>query len=545
MRKFLMAVAIGGFVLLMAAPAMALDFKFGAEYRVRFYDGVNIGFDHTVVPTGSGSQFINTQAGPNARGAQIRIRPRFDVSDDNGNMTATLRLEIGDVEFGGGGGAFNNTNVTSTKYGSNRTGNGAGGGGGADGINVETKWAFVDFAMPWGVPLRVRAGIQPAYLPKGIVIDDDVSGVRAYGTYNIFSYDAWWWRISSGIDTNPSALVSSGGGVLCKNNTTAAVTVASGTTAQAAAAACTAAGGTSFFVQGPNQVANITTTDNNYDVYGFKLDAALHKMFNPGAYFLYVDNRINCAGTDLAIAGTANQCTTNGAGRTREGEYFGLTFTGDLGWGKYDLDWIYGSQKGGVNGSYGSTSTVGPITVAGWALDGHVGIPIGPVVLNLAGSYATGDKRDGGNSEAFPGGLAPSWNGPGGGFELLGSGGPFDAVEFTQDSMTNLWTLGLWLEYRPIKALWLKAAYAYAGFSNKNGNCAGAVSGTCYGPSYGSTTSTQNSGLVGSSSLGQEFSLRADYDLWTNFKVQGQVGWFFPSKGDVAGEYVLQLYYNF
>ena len=39
MRKFLVAVAIVGLALLVAAPAMALDFKFGAEYRVRFYDG--------------------------------------------------------------------------------------------------------------------------------------------------------------------------------------------------------------------------------------------------------------------------------------------------------------------------------------------------------------------------------------------------------------------------------------------------------------------------------------------------------------------------
>jgi hypothetical protein len=36
MRKFLWVVAVGFLVLAMAAPAMALDFKFGAEYRVRF-----------------------------------------------------------------------------------------------------------------------------------------------------------------------------------------------------------------------------------------------------------------------------------------------------------------------------------------------------------------------------------------------------------------------------------------------------------------------------------------------------------------------------
>jgi len=41
MRKFLKVTAIVGLALLVAAPAMALDFKFGAEYRVRFYSNLN------------------------------------------------------------------------------------------------------------------------------------------------------------------------------------------------------------------------------------------------------------------------------------------------------------------------------------------------------------------------------------------------------------------------------------------------------------------------------------------------------------------------
>ena len=69
---------------------------------------------------------------------------------------------------------------------------------GADGINVETKWAYMDFASPLGIPLRWRAGLQPWYLPKGIIIDDDVAGFRAYGKYSMLSYDSGWYRASSG-----------------------------------------------------------------------------------------------------------------------------------------------------------------------------------------------------------------------------------------------------------------------------------------------------------------------------------------------------------
>ncbi len=199
MRKFLWMVAVGALVLAVAAPAMALDFKFGSEYRVRFYDAVNLGFNS-----------LNTASPPtgftgntNPRGVQLRVRPRFDVTDDNGNITATLRLEIGDIEFGNGGGAHGvttgpgiGTNFISP--GSARVGNGAGGSAGADGVNVETKWAYVDFALPWALPMRVRAGIQPWFLPKGLIVDDDFAGVRAYGAVKPFSYEAAWYRANGG-----------------------------------------------------------------------------------------------------------------------------------------------------------------------------------------------------------------------------------------------------------------------------------------------------------------------------------------------------------
>jgi hypothetical protein len=51
--------------------------------------------------------------------------------------------------------------------------------------------------------------------------------------------------------------------------------------------------------------------------------------------------------------------------------------------------------------------------------------------------------------------------------------------------------------------------------------------------------------MAGKPTLGSEISFRADYDVWTNFKIQGVVGWLIPSEGDTAAEYVLQLYYNF
>ena len=52
--------------------------------------------------------------------------------------------------------------------------------------------------------------------------------------------------------------------------------------------------------------------------------------------------------------------------------------------------------------------------------------------------------------------------------------------------------------------------------------------------------------MAGKAQLGQEISLRADYDLWTNFKIQTAAGWLIPVGGaSTVSEYVVQLYYNF
>jgi len=518
MRKFLWVMAVGFLVLAMAAPAMALDFKFGAEYRVRFYDGTNVPNGFPAALAAAGQNF-----GTNPRGVQLRLRPRFDVSDDNGNITATWRAEIGDVEFGNGGGASGpaNSGFTAVSPGGARVGNGAGGSMGLDGVNVETKWAFVDFALPFDIPARVRAGLQAWYLPKGIIMDDDAAGVRAYGKIAPVSYELAWYRVNGGPLSGAVQTINVGG-----------------------------AGAVTFTGAGlPIAAGTSNLYDNNYDFYGGKIDVAFAPWLNPGVYYFYGDNRVNCTVSGASATINAAGVTTapvSCPSRARENHYVGVTATGKIGIVSYDLDWVFGSAEGGPTGAFGNAAGANPggaagnpITTKGWTLDGAVHFPIGPVTVNLTGSYSTGDQDNGGNSEAFPT-IAPSWNGAGGGYELIGSGGPFDAIEFTQEAPTNLWMIGGWLEYRPVKALWLKLAYGYAGFARKSGNCANSVTpATCFGPSYQS--------LRGKSALGHELSFRADWDLWTGFKLQGQIGWLFTpaDSNSTAGEYVLQMLYNF
>jgi hypothetical protein len=240
---------------------------------------------------------------------------------------------------------------------------------------------------------------------------------------------------------------------------------------------------------------------------------------------------------------------------------------GKVGTVDYDLDFAYGNTIGGNLGSFtlgsvnvanAASNTLSPIRVAGFAIDGGVHIPIGPVKLNLLATYATGDRgnNNGGSSKAYPYGISPSWSGAGGQYELIGEGGAFDVISMTQHSPTGLYMLGATLEYVPVKALWLKAAYGFVGFSDRNANCgwafnnaatlAGTVTQTpgttCFGPVYiGKPTDP----MYNKSWLGNELHFRADYTMWTGFKIQAMAGWLFPSAGDIAGKYILQFLYNF
>ncbi len=568
MRKFLWAVGVAAFVFAMTAPAWAMDFTFFGQTRVRFFDLSGVGFDSSQT----------TNPGNNPRGAEVRFRAGFQASDDNGNVQGVLRMRIGNVVFGSGGGTQNPNNTASVANDSNvltsgaavsttnsggvfsgaRTGSSSGGGLGTRGVNEETEWAYLDFKVPFiDLPLRLRSGLIPWYLPKGMIIDDNAAGVQAYGSSGMFTYRIAWYRLEQEARFAGSYVRTAPNGL----------------------------GWASRYQAG--------TIDDSYDVYEAKLDAKIADWLNPGLYFDYGDNRDNCV-ADRSM-GIANGCP--GQDRIRPNWFLGFTDTGKIGIATYDIDFIYGWAKGGMGGDFvqGSingtlsaaeqsatgaalctgTGPVGttcpnsatPITTRGYALDAGIHIPVGPVTWSVVGSYATGDKQNGSTtSDAFPGGYSPAWNGPGGAYQILGNAGPwFDMMTMTQSSMTGLWTLGTYFDYNPVKAMSVRLAYAYAGFTSKNANCATYVPGSigCYGPLYfgsgfvgnasgisiggdsGTFAKQGSGGLAGASALGHDLEVLSIYQLYTGLKIIGTMAWMVPTHGDVAAKYGLSFQYDF
>jgi len=588
MRKSLMVVAIAALAVALAAPAMAVDWEFGGKTRVRMYDYDAIGFD--------GSQ--TTNPGNNIRGTDLMFRVKMTFSDDNQNILSVLQLRWGKIVFGNGGGVENPANWPSMENWTNAaTADNGGWNGGrvapSDGgalggrdINLELEMAYLDFQVPFGVPLRIRAGLQPWYEPKGILIDDLVTGIRAYGKANIFNYEAEWYRLDSGNRYQDGEI-------------SGAFAVASR--------------------------YRVDSTDNNWDVWGGKFGASPFPWLNPALYFYYSMNKTDCQAFDNSgsngesgsFPGVNTEVTgpiCPGQQRERTSWYLGLTDTGKFGDLTYDFDWIYGYANGGATGTFYNGSINGiaqtmntgtivpaptPITTKGWALDLGAHYAIGPFTVNLVGSYATGDtgKSNGQTDSAFPGGFSPAWNGPGGFYDLIGNGagnGQFDILTTTTSSPTGLWTIGLYGTYNPVKAVKLSLGWAYAGWVSKWANCAwagypfsaypAAINGVplppsgvattvpagngltapessgastsgaaCYGPwiqgkGYSVTkTGLGQGGLVGATSLGNEINLKADWQVYTGFKIQGVTAWLIPtvSGQNTEAKYAIQAVYDF
>ena len=445
MRKFWQVVGIAALAILVAVPAMALDFKFGGSYRVRFYSFDGIGAEGATVGAGP---FVKSK--PNARNqADLRFRPMFTVEDDNKNIQSVLRFEIGDVVFGDNANAAAGTITTA--------GRSVGGATASDGVSLETKWAFIDFQIPFGVPARLRAGLQGYYLPKGMILDDDAAGISIYGKAGMLGYNAFWFAIN---DSSNAGTDTTGG-------------------------------------------ATVGPFNDDVDMYGAKLDFNLSKAFMPYVYGLYRHGSVV-----NAVVGTVPDMTSS------DGYWIGVGAVGNLGFMKYDVDFIYATDEPRLDS--GVIVVGGLNKQKGWMADGGVEFPVGPVNIGLRGMYATGDNADTADvNEDFPtlpgtaAGNSMASYVPKGAEIFWSSHGSTYMQGGYQNGGWNSWAFGGYVEYYPVKALMTRLTYYYVGAPKSNTNF-----------------------YTGKSSLGHEINLLAEYKIYTGAKIWGLAGVFLtPSQG--------------
>jgi hypothetical protein len=123
-----------------------------------------------------------------------RVRLFTTVESADKKARIYWALEIGDITLGSGGGG------SGAEYGGSttRVGPSSGGGLGADGVNVETKNAYLWFEIPGGFGMSALVGIHNMTFmnsPTGAFLDDDGAGIQL--TYRSDFADAQYWMVKT------------------------------------------------------------------------------------------------------------------------------------------------------------------------------------------------------------------------------------------------------------------------------------------------------------------------------------------------------------
>jgi len=161
-------------ILVLATPALAVDFSFHGDLKTEFrinsnqtgFTSDNFGSEVGTVDT---NDDINSIADDdvNESFAAFKYRLWTEAASDNGAIKGVYAVEIGGSRFGDGSGE-------------------KGAGFSGDGVNIETRWAYTDFALGGG---RMKVGLQPVKINK-FFWNETAAGIH----YKIGDFEAAWLR---------------------------------------------------------------------------------------------------------------------------------------------------------------------------------------------------------------------------------------------------------------------------------------------------------------------------------------------------------------
>ena len=159
-----------------AAKADGIDVKVKGQWDFAFGWATNVGWADSVYHNRNARNDDNIVARQ-----RVRTQVNFITSE---YLQGVLMFEIGNLDWGRDAGGKN--------------GQGSGGGLDADGVNVETKRAYLDWIIP-NTEVSVRMGIQGVKLPSGPmgspILDADVAGIVVSSPItDMFSITGFWLR---------------------------------------------------------------------------------------------------------------------------------------------------------------------------------------------------------------------------------------------------------------------------------------------------------------------------------------------------------------
>lgn len=179
MKRILRAFMVAAVVFAYSLPAFAAD-----EVDVKVKGSWDFAFGWSQNRSFGNDDLLAKKRGTRANdngiaGQRIRTQINFIASE---NLQGVLHFEIGDLHWGNGG----------------SEGRGSGAARGTDGVNIETKHAYLDWMVP-SSSLHIRMGLQGLALPTAVmgnpVLNDDVAALVAnYKMNDTLSATLFWAR---------------------------------------------------------------------------------------------------------------------------------------------------------------------------------------------------------------------------------------------------------------------------------------------------------------------------------------------------------------
>ncbi len=176
MKKTLAVAAIVSSIGL-ASSAMAVELAFHGDLNHRF----NVYTNHADFLVNDNFQkggAVNVDDKLDDSWGEIKYRLWTEISSDDKSVKGVYAAEIGGIEFGQ----------------SDSVGKSVGGSYSGDGVNIETRWAYLDIQIP-GVDdkMRLKTGLQPFNLNE-YFWKETIMGVNLDGQVDRFGYFVGWER---------------------------------------------------------------------------------------------------------------------------------------------------------------------------------------------------------------------------------------------------------------------------------------------------------------------------------------------------------------
>jgi hypothetical protein len=182
---------LGTLFVLSAVPAFAIKFSFKGDLnnRVGIYTNqANVySGSETIGSLATTGTPINPDDSIGETWGEIKYRLQAEAETDDKVVKGVYAMEIGAIRFG-----FNVPSATGVPA---STGRNSGGNFSGDGVNVETRFAYIDFGVPDTVPgkIRVTFGLQPVNVNR-YLWNETAMGIKLKGDAGPASITASWVR---------------------------------------------------------------------------------------------------------------------------------------------------------------------------------------------------------------------------------------------------------------------------------------------------------------------------------------------------------------